>query len=96
MEASLTKVPDGKTVIECLRSPFNRLSDNGNGGQRFNFQSGDIISLDNNTPPVVIYGKIRGYCLHFVIVPRISSSHPRAEHGFLNSVVWVVGWAIRS
>ncbi|KZP24996.1 hypothetical protein FIBSPDRAFT_950692 [Athelia psychrophila] len=50
--------PDGSTAIEQLGVPCLLQQDNPNGGQRYNFVSGEIVSIDNSAPPYAVYGKI--------------------------------------
>lgn len=49
---------DGESVIQKLGLPCLKLQTNAAGGQRYNWLTGEMVSIDNNTPPCVVYGPI--------------------------------------
>ena len=58
MELSITRHPSGDTIVQILGPPQGGLLEDQFGGQRFHFQGGELVALNNESAPYVIHGEI--------------------------------------
>jgi hypothetical protein len=70
---TVQKDPNGDNIAAHLGLPCSKLRENPNGGQNFNFLGGDLVTLDNNSPPIVCYGAFNAQVFYAASSPVLCS-----------------------